>query len=141
MRVRSFRKFPLALSLLLCATLFVLWVRKRMDRIVPLAPRIYLSWNGVSWSVLDDRHTPKGLDPPPGGTVVVDNVASIEVANGKHLIGKTRDGEFFVMDLREPGSTASVEDPVRHFASEEEWRAACRAIGVSEPRLRDPDDF
>jgi hypothetical protein len=112
-----------------------------MDRMVPLAPRVWLSRNGGTWSILDDTHQPKGLDPPPGGYVVVDDVAAIDVVGGRYVVGRTNTGEWFLMSIRESGHDEPAENAVERFPSEAAWRAALQSRGIGTPSLRDPGKF
>ena len=142
---RRDRNALVTLSLLLCLAAVVLWARSKRERSVQLTPGVwvYLALGGGSRppSVIDARHTPKGLDPGGGGSHLVQDVTALEVVNGKYVVGKTHSGEFFVVDLRELGRDELAEDTVQRFPSEAEWQAACRSRGFDPPKLREPDDF
>lgn len=112
-----------------------------MDRMVPLAPRVWLSWNGATWSILDDTHQPKGLDPPAGGFVVVEDVAVLAVIDARHVVGRTRAGEWFLLSVRESGHNQAAEEAVERFPSESAWRAALQSRGIGTRQLKDPRKF
>jgi hypothetical protein len=133
--------FVPALLLLCVVAVVVLWVRNNMDRMVPLAPRVWLSRNGGEWGILDDTHQPKGLDPPPGGYGVVKDVAALEVIDGRFVVGRTRAGEWFLLSVREGGHNQAAEEAVDRFPSEGAWRAALQSRGVGTRQLKDPRKF
>lgn len=132
----------LAVLLLACVAAAAISMRNKQERIVPLAPRVFLSFDpGRRPSILDARHTPKGIDAPPGGIVVLEGVLGLEVVSGKYVVGKTQQGVYFLMDLRHLGNDEPAEATVQRLPSETEWQEACRARGFEPPPLRRPSDF
>jgi hypothetical protein len=137
---RFARRAPFVLTLVAIAVAVYL-IRAHRDRFDPVAPGVFLSWDGIRWAVLDNRHEPNvGFDKPlPGGVVVVDRVRAL-AKQGDHLVGQTQDGTYFIVDLRPLRRDEMESDTVTTFASEEEWRARLTALGLSVPTLRDPAD-
>jgi hypothetical protein len=119
----------------------VYWIRAHRERIEPVAPGVFLAWDHTSWSVLDNRHEPNvGFDKPTVGGIVVVNRVSALAKQGDHLVGQTRDGTYFIMDLRPLQRDEMGSETVMTFASEQEWRARAMATGLELPPLRDPLD-
>ena len=135
---RLARRVPFVLTLVAIAVA-VFWIRAHRERIAPVAPGVFLGWNYTDWSVLDNRHEPNvGFEKPtPGGIVVVDHVRAL-ARQGDHLVGQTKDGTYFIMDLRALRRDEMESDTVTKFASEEDWRARATALGLGAPVLRDP---
>jgi hypothetical protein len=133
--------FVTVLSLLLCVAMVTLWVRRNMDRMVPLAPGVWLSRDGGSWSILDNTNTPKGLEQPPGGIVVVEDVAALEAVDGRYIIGRSRGGAFFILSVRQQGHDEPADSAIERFSSEAEWRAALRSRNIDTSGLKDPKSY
>lgn len=120
-------------------TLFVLFCLigsgcGRRDQMVQLQPMVYLAWNGINWSILDDRSRTPGLkDAPAGGTTIVESVKSIDVIDSRFIVGRTDSGKWFIFSHSVP------EDAVEWFNSESDWITKARSMGINNPALKSPE--
>lgn len=130
----------LTVSLLLVGAIIAGWLWVNRERMVPIAPKILLSWDGSTYALLDARHEPDvGMDlPPSGGLGVMDRLSGIQVIDNRFIVGRSEAGEYFLMSLRKLGPDEPGENTVRRFKTEPEWRAACRAEGLPDPALQPP---
>lgn len=104
------------------------------DKMISLAPNVFLSWDGLTWAILDSRHDPAAAKLAPGGIVRVADVANLAVSS-KSIIGRSRDGRFFIMSLEVP------TDEVTWYNSEQDWRRECEPRGADTTALKAPTDF
>jgi hypothetical protein len=103
---------------------------------VKLCPGIYLSWDRITWSVLDGRDRGKGIEDTEGGIVIVQHVNAIAVVPDRYVLGRTDDGRYFVI----PAKSGSG-DAVQWFEAEGTWLDHLRSAGVKDIKLRPPKAF
>src|SRR3954462_10978962 len=123
------RMVPYAVIALVVAAGVLYWQRSD-ERMVEVVPGIFVSWDGTRWALLDGRHS-MGTQ---GGIVVVEPLGDLQVLPGRAVIGRdVSSGAYFIMPL-DKGDYLDT----KRFASEAEWRAACRDRGIGSPSLGPP---
>lgn len=115
-------------GMLLLVLIFAIMGNVFGDRFIRVTSGIYISWDGIRWSLLDGRRDRVGDDELVGGEVVVDDLAELAVT-GSTVVGRRKNGEYFIFE------TKLADSLPRIFTSHDAWLLECRQTEAGSPRL------
>jgi hypothetical protein len=125
MRVRSFELFvALVVMCIFCGC-------NDKDRMVNLGSKLFLSYDGIQWCLLDGRRSSSNN----GGIVIVQSIDAIAVVDSQAVLGKSK-GKYFIA----PMSMNDFEN-VMVFNTEDDWVKACSRYNLTIPALDEPNTF